>query len=177
MNIRTASWVLLMALLAPLTAIAQWNGAFALEVAPPHPTTADSIEIHTVVSAAGRNLCDFALPLAPNVTRNGGAILVEYAVRERTPADPVPATCLATLHPVPVYVELGRLPAGQYELTLAGTTAGQQNPAQTIAFNVSPSPSGTPAISPYAVPANSSWALSMMAALMLGLAALRLRSH
>lgn len=180
MKLHSTSWFLMLVLLMPLSASAQWDGSWELTISPANPTTADSIQINTVVSEAGRNLCDLMLPFETTVTRNGSAILVEYEIKARTEADPPPEyLCLATFHPVPFNVELGHLPAGEYEISIVGSTAGQANLTQSTVFTVA-NANGTPNGGPQGIlqiPTNATWALASLLALMLGFAAVRLRSR
>lgn len=156
------------------------NSPWNLTINPEHPTTADSIHVTTLVFEAGRNLCDLIFPFEKTVTRNGSSILVEYEIKERTEADPPPeGACVSTLVPIPFDAEIGRLPAGQYEVSVIGSTAGEAMPRRTTEFTVVRA-DGTPDGGPQdtvQVPTNATWALASLLALMFGFAAVRLRSR
>lgn len=129
---RLAAFLLLMGFAAP-------SPATGPVIAPASPSDADTITLTAYVDPGGKNLCDLHLPVEATLTRNGTNLHIAYTVEARGPdSPPLPGTqeCPSTVTPVPVVVELGVLPAGNYQAMIVGLTLGQPNPSQRLLFHV-----------------------------------------
>lgn len=170
------SWLFALATMMCLPASAQpaWIGPLT----PAAPTTADRVSL-TLTVGANYNECDLMMPGEVAVSRDGGAILVEYALRLRTEDDPpLPegTACFATyVRPFPVTADLGYLPAGDFEVSVLATLVDTlRSEPSVISFNVLASPTATDVTF---IPSNAPWALSLMLLVLGGFAAWRLRAR
>ncbi len=159
----------------PASAQPAWIGPLA----PAEPTTLDRVLLTLTIGTGGYNYCELMMPGEVAVSRDGGAILVEYTLRLRTADDPPlpPKTlCLAAPGPpFPVIADLGYLPVGDFDVSVLATVVGTtRSEPSVMSFTVRASPTGTGLTF---VPANAPWALSLILLALGGLAAWRLRAR
>ena len=169
-------WLLTLLLMVCPPAFAEptWIGPLT----PAEPTTADRVLL-TLTIGAGYNYCDLMMPGEVSVSREGGAILVDYFLRRRTEDDPPlpPGTlCLAAPGPpFPVNANLGYLPAGDFDVSVSARIVDRSGfEPSVVSFTVRAAPAGT---IPTFVPSNAPWALSLMLLVLGGAAAWRLRAR
>lgn len=155
----------LLALLLALPVLAR-----ATQITPSDPDSTMPVVLH-VVDGAPTDGCDVANSTAPVVSRQGSLIQVVYALRRLDPAEVPPGSvCYSTLVPARFPVDLGRLPAGEYEVSITGTFDGVAREPQSITFAVR-------ALDQVFIPSNAPWALSLMLMVLGGFAAWRLRAR
>ena len=106
------------------------------EVTPPNPTTADEVQL-LITDGAATNGCNLSMPEPVSVLRNGRAINIEYAFISIEESEAPPGTiCFSAHFPAYLRAELGRLPAGTYEVTVNGSLDGTQREPQQVIFAV-----------------------------------------
>ncbi|MEJ5209510.1 hypothetical protein [Denitratimonas sp. CY0512] len=143
----------------------------APEVTPPNPTTADEVQLR-ITDGAATNGCNLSMPEPVSVRRNGRVIHIEYAFISIDESEAPPGTiCFSAHFPAYFRAELGRLPAGDYEVTINGSLDGTPRATQQVIFAVT----GTGDVS--YIPANRPLALALMLLVLGGVAVWRLRAR
>lgn len=141
------------------------------EVTPANPTTADEVQL-LITDGAATNGCNLSMPEPVSVLRNGRAISIEYAFISIEESEVPPGTiCFSAHFPAYLWAELGRLPAGTYEVTVNGSLDGTSREPQQVIFAVT----GTGDVS--YIPANRPLALALMLLVLGGVAVWRLRAR
>lgn len=143
----------------------------APEVIPAEPTSSDPVTI-LITDGAATNGCDLSMPEPVSIVRNGRQIRVDYAlIRIDESQAPPGSPCLGAPTPAHVWAELGRLPAGSYEVAINGSLDGTARPQQQVVFAVTGTADAT------FIPVNRPLALGLMLVVLGGVAAWRLRAH
>ncbi|MCX7562071.1 hypothetical protein OS176_00710 [Xanthomonadaceae bacterium XH05] len=142
------------------------------EVIPANPSSEDFIRLVARVPAF-TNGCDLQMSSSTSVARSGYSLAVSYAYVRVDEADlPPDAICLSASVPAYAEVDLGRLPGGNYVVTINGTIDGTPAEPQQLELFVGAAPEGIKTI-----PTNRPLALGLLLLALAGMAIWRLRTR